>query len=274
MFQARPKNFILRLVQGAVIGAGAILPGISGGVLAVVFGIYRPMMELLTHPQAGLRRYWRLFLPVVIGWVIGFLGGSGAILLLFHHSETLATCLFIGLILGTVPSLWQEAGERGRSSPCYIAAALSFLTLFSLLLGVQLGSFGQMEENFFGFLFCGMLWGLSLIIPGMTSSSILMAVDLLTPMVEGISSFDLAVLVPWLIGMLGAVALLARLVNWLFHAHYAVSYHAVIGIVLASTFIIVPLRYSDAGEFLLCLLCAAVGAVLAHLSGKIQVKDA
>lgn len=274
MVEGQSKNFILRLVQGAVIGAGAILPGVSGGVLAVVFGIYRPMMETLTHPKAGLKRYWRLFLPIVIGWAVGFFGGSGVILLLFNHSETLATCLFIGLILGTVPALWDEAGEQGRGKKAYFAAAASFLVLFSLLLGVRLGSFGQIPPNTLGFLFCGVLWGVSLIVPGLTSSSILMAVGLLTPMIEGVTSFDLAVVVPWLIGLGGVVISLARLVNWLFKAHYAVSYHAVVGIVLASTLIIVPLHYAGVGELLSCIACAAVGAASAHFSGKLQAENA
>ena len=260
-------------MQGVIIGAGAILPGISGGVLAVIFGIYRPMMEVLTHPKQALRRYWRMLLPVGIGWALGFFGGSGAVLLLFNHSETLATCLFIGLILGTVPGLWREAGEQGRSRGAYFSAGLSFLVLFSLLLGVQLGSFGQMKANFFGFLFCGVLWGLSLIVPGMTSSSILMAVDLLAPMLDGITAFDLSVILPWLLGMLGTILLLARVINWLFKAHYALASHAVVGIVLASTLIIIPLSYASAGEAAACLLCAGIGAVLAHLSGKLQAAE-
>ena len=273
MSQMESKNFMLRLVQGAVIGAGAILPGISGGVLAVVFGIYRPMMETLTHPMAGLKQYWRLFLPIVIGWAAGFFRGSGVILLLFARSETLATCLFIGLILGTVPALWDEAGEQGRGRGAYLAAIASFLALFSLLLGVRLGSFGQMRANTLGFLFCGVLWGVSLIVPGMTSSSILMAVGLLTPMVEGIASFDPAVVIPWLIGMGSVVILLARLVNWLFKAHYAFAYHAVVGVVLASTLIIVPTCYAGAREAVLCAACAAVGVWIAYRSSKLQVKN-
>ena len=48
---------IIRVIQGILIGAGAILPGISGGVLCVVFGIYRPMMALLAHPKENLPRY-------------------------------------------------------------------------------------------------------------------------------------------------------------------------------------------------------------------------
>lgn len=273
MNSSRTKNVLLRLVQGIVIGAGAILPGISGGVLAVVFGIYRPLMEVLTHPKSALARYWKMLLPVGAGWVVGFLGGGSVILALFDHSETVATWLFIGLILGTFPDLWREAGAQGRGKGSFAALGVSFLALFALLLGVQFGSFVEMQANFFGFLFCGALWGLSFIIPGMTSSSILMAVGLLTPMVEGITALDLAVLVPWGIGMLGIVALFARLVNNVFETHYSLAYHAVLGIVLASTVIIVPLHYASAAEGLWSAVCAVAGALLAYFGGKIQPKE-
>ena len=60
------KRFLVRVVQGAIIGAGAILPGISGGVLCVAFGIYQPMMAVLAKPFKNFMRYWRLLLPIVI----------------------------------------------------------------------------------------------------------------------------------------------------------------------------------------------------------------
>ena len=91
MKNSRIKNGIMRIVQGIIIGAGAILPGISGGVLAVVFGIYRPAMELLTHPRRALQRYWRMLLAVGIGWAIGFLGG-GSVILASSSGSSSARC--------------------------------------------------------------------------------------------------------------------------------------------------------------------------------------
>ena len=270
MKNSRIKNGILRIVQGIIIGAGAILPGVSGGVLAVIFGIYRPAMELLTHPKRALARYWRMLLAVAVGWAIGFLGGGSVILALFHQSETVATCLFIGLILGTLPDLWHEAGAQGRSRGSYVSLLVSFTLLFALLLVAQLGSFAEMPANFWGFLFCGALWGLSFIIPGMTSSSILMAVGLLTPMIDGITRLDPAVLLPWLLGMGGVVALFARIVSRLFDRRYSLAYHAVLGIVLASTLIIVPLHYASGTELAWGLGCGVLGAVLAYFGGKLQ----
>ncbi len=273
MKNSRIKNGILRVIQGIIIGAGAILPGISGGVLAVIFGVYRPAMELLTHPKRALARYWRMLLAVGVGWLIGFLGGGSVILALFHQSETVATCLFIGLILGTLPDLWREAGAQGRSNGSYVSLIVSFTLLFAGLLVAQLGSFSELPANFWGFLFCGVLWGFSFIIPGMTSSSILMAVGLLTPLIDGIAQLDFAVLVPWGLGMVGVMALFARIVSRLFDTHYSIAYHAVIGIVLASTLVIIPTSFNSTAELVWGVVCAVLGALIAYFGGKIRPQE-
>ena len=265
-----PKTLLLRLVQGFIIGAGGILPGISGGVLSVIFGIYRPVMEVLAHPLDGLRRHLSLLLPVGAGAALGFLCGGGLILMLFASSEKLATCLFIGLILGTLPSLWAEAGTQGRGKASYFSCAVSFLALSAILLYAQYGAFYTVKEGFLGFLFCGILWGLSLIVPGMTSSSILMAVGLFTPMAEGFARLDMTVILPWLLGMALIVLTLARVVNWCFQTHYPLFYHAVFGIVLASTVVIIPLHYDGSRDVLTCLLAAALGALAAYFSARIK----
>ncbi len=106
-------NWIFRVIQGALIGISAILPGISGGVLCVVFGIYEPMMALLAHPIRTFKRYSVLLLPVLIGWVLGFWGLAGVVEWLFSSSYNPAVWLFIGLIGGMVPSLFKEAGKNG-----------------------------------------------------------------------------------------------------------------------------------------------------------------
>ena len=188
-------------------------------------------------------------------------------------NEPNLAAVFIGLILGTLPSLWAEAGAQGRGRGAYLSCAASFLALSAVLLYAQYGAFYTMRPGFLGFLFCGLLWGLSLIVPGMTSSSILMAVGLFTPMAEGFAKLDMAVILPWLLGMALIVLTLARVVNWCFRAHYPLFYHAVFGIVLASTVVIIPLHYDGARDALLCLLAAALGALAAYLSAKLQPKE-
>ena len=67
------SRIVLLFLQGALIGTGAILPGISGGVLCVAFGLYEPMVGLFVHPWQSLRRNYRLFIPLILGGGLGFL---------------------------------------------------------------------------------------------------------------------------------------------------------------------------------------------------------
>ncbi len=109
------QKFVLHLLQGAMIGIGAVLPGISGGVLSVVFGIYEPIMAFLSNPREALSQYGRLLLPVLLGAAGGFLLSARAIGFFLTRYEVLSVCLFVGLIVGMLPSMFREAGEKGRS---------------------------------------------------------------------------------------------------------------------------------------------------------------
>lgn len=82
----------------------------------MVFDVYRPVMETLTHPVRGLRKYWPIFLPLGIGSMVGFLGLAKAIAAAYALSAAATVWLFIGLIAGTFPALWREAGEGGPQS--------------------------------------------------------------------------------------------------------------------------------------------------------------
>ena len=71
---AMDLRFLGKVLQGALIGLGAVLPGISGGVLSVVFGVYRPIMELLSDPVHKWRTHLPELFPYMIGSAAGFLG--------------------------------------------------------------------------------------------------------------------------------------------------------------------------------------------------------
>ena len=235
----RDQNFIIRwfrdLLCGALIGAGAILPGVSGGVLAVVFDIYQPFMEVLTHPRRAIPKYWKWFPPIILGWCAGFLGFAKGISAALNLSSTVTTWLFIGLIVGTVPALFREAGKEGRSAGSWVSMAVCAAGLFAGLFYISRVAQVTVTPNFWWYNFCGMLWGTSIVLPGMTSSSIMMALGLYQPMLDGLAHLDLLVLSASLPGMLLAIVLLARLMSWFLRTHYSIAFHGILGVVLAST---------------------------------------
>jgi len=272
---SQDKNFIMHwlrdLLCGALIGAGAILPGVSGGVLAVVFDIYRPFMEVLTQPRRAIPKYWIWFPPLAVGWCVGFLGFAKGIAAAISLSDTVTTWLFIGLIVGTVPALFREAGKEGRNAASWVSLCVCAGGVFAGLFYISHVAQVSVEPNFWWYNFCGALWGMSIVIPGMTSSSIMMALGLYQPMLEGLANLDLLVLSASLPGMALTIILLARIVSWFFRRHYSVAFHGILGIVLASTLVIVPTEYAS-GEILLSALCCGGGFLLALLFARLDQK--
>lgn len=263
---------ITDILKGIIIGGGAILPGVSGGVLCVLFGIYRPMMELLAHPVKALKKNMKLFAPVILGWAVGFFLFAKVLDIIFSRCELYATCLFVGLIGGTVPGLYRQAGKNGRTKSDTDVMAGAFVLLLALLLTVRFGGIrGQITPNTFWYLVSGVLWGLSIVVPGMSSSSILLSLGLYQPLTAGISAFDMAVLIPWGIGMALTALALGRLINHLFLTRYSMASHAVAGIVLASTLVIIPLQYGSVLQFAVCVLCCAAGLACAYLMDKFDI---
>lgn len=269
----RDQNFIIRwlrdLLCGILIGAGAILPGVSGGVLAVVFDIYQPFMEVLTHPKQAIPKYWKWFPPIILGWCAGFLGFAKGISAALNLSSTVTTWLFIGLIVGTVPALFREAGKEGRSAGAWVSMAVCAAGLFAGLFYISRVAQVTVTPNFWWYNFCGMLWGTSVVLPGMTSSSIMMALGLYQPMLDGLAHLDLLVLSASLPGMLLAIVLLARLMSWFLRTHYSIAFHGILGVVLASTAVIVPTEYAS-GEIWLSALCCGGGFLLAYLMARMD----
>ena len=274
MRRKRDRNFGIRwlrdLLCGVLIGAGAILPGVSGGVLAVVFDIYRPFMEVLTHPREAIPKYWRWFLPIGLGCAIGFLGFAKGIAAAIDVSSTVTTWLFIGLIVGTVPSLFRETGKEGRSIGSWVSMAVCAGAIFFSLSYVGKVICVTVEPNFWWYNFCGALWGMSLVIPGLTSSSVMMALGLYQPMLEGLARLDFLVLSACLPGMVLTILLLARLVSWFFRKHYSIAFHGIFGIVLASTLVIIPTSYVGAWEIVLSAVCCIGGFLLAYFMARLD----
>ena len=208
-------RLILQVLQGVLIGVGAVLPGISGGVLCVVFGIYKPVMELLSNPFRRFRTHVPKLLPVIVGAAAGFLGVAKLLAFLLEKYPDPSVCLFVGLIAGMLPSLFREAGEKGRPKGSWVSLALAFAVILALLISLNLFSV-TIAPSFPWYLFCGFCLALSVIAPGMSFSTLLMPLGLYTPFVDGLGSLKPEVLAPAAIGAVVTVICLAKAVNALF----------------------------------------------------------
>jgi len=264
--------WIIRLVKGILAGIGAITPGLSGGVLMVVFGIYEPLVRWLADIRKKFLPNLRFFLPIGIGGLIGVIAFSAVIDYAFDHFAAQFTWLFIGFIVGTIPSLLKTAGEQGRKNWHWLLLAVFAIGIYFFMTWMKTIRSVTMEPSFWGWLLSGGLIGLGLVVPGMSPSNFLLYLGLYQPMANGIKSLDLGVILPLILGVVLVIFLFARLVSWLFRKHHALMYHIIIGIVIGSTAAIIPSGVSGIGIVAACALLFAVGAAASYALAKLDEK--
>lgn len=267
------SDWFLRFIKGMFIGSGFILPGVSGGALAAVFGIYERIISFLAHITKNFKENVLFFIPVGLGGLAGVFVLSFAVSFLLGEFETIILWFFVGCIIGTVPALWKEAGKHGRSTKDIIILVVSFVVGF-LFLWQGAGLFGEVDQNFFTWMIAGGLIGLGLIVPGLSPSNFLVYMGMYKAMADGFKTFDLSVLIPIAIGGLATVLSLSKLMDWIFSRYFAPMFHFILGIVFASTIMIIPTDYSGIG-FLgfvgcaaLCFLGAALGWWMSRLEER------
>ena len=265
-------GWIVRLLKGLLAGIGAITPGLSGGVLLVVFGIYEPLVRWLADIRNKFLQHLLFFLPVGIGGVIGVIAFSAVIDFAFEHYAAQFTWLFIGFIAGTIPSLLKTAGKEGRKSWHWALLALIAVGTFFLMRWMETIRTVEMQPSFFAWLLSGALTGLGLVVPGLSPSNFLIYLGLYQPMANGIKNLQFGVILPLMLGVILVILIFAKFVNWLFNKHYAFMYHLIIGVVIGSTAAIIPSGVSGWGMIAVCallfLLAAAASYALARLDEK------
>ena len=233
-------SWIARMLKGMIIALGFILPGVSGGVLAAILGIYERMIRFLAHLKENFVENVLYFTPVAIGMVLGIAAFSYPVNLLLDNYKVIVLWGFAGAIIGTIPSLIKESvKESDRDRADTITFWLSFILSGVFLYSLN-GMVGTLPANFLSFVLAGALIALGILIPGLSPSNLLLILGLYTPMLTGFKRLDLfGTFLP--IGIGGALALIlfSKAMDHILKHYHSRVYHFIIGIVLSSTLLIV-----------------------------------
>lgn len=266
-------DWFVRAVKGFVIGFGAITPGLSGGLLMVVLGIYEPLMRFLGNIKDKFLKNVLFFIPVGVGGVAGVVIFSKLVSYTFENYKAPFIWLFLGFIAGTFPSLLKTAGKNGRKSYHYaILIGLAVLT-FLLMRWMETISNVTLPQTLASWLLAGLLIGLGLVVPGMSPSNFLIYIGLYKPMSDGIGALNLGIILPLIGGVLISVLLLAKAVNWMFDKAYGVMYHVILGIVVGSSAAIALIHGQASGTtIIICVVCFVIGALASYVLAKLDEK--
>nr|WP_309302447.1 DUF368 domain-containing protein [Streptococcus zalophi] len=233
-------SWLTRLLKGIIIALGFILPGVSGGVLASILGLYERIISFLAHIRKDLVNNLLFFVPVGIGGILGIALFSAPLEYLLEHHQVIVLWAFSGAIIGTLPSLFKESVNNKKRDTIDLFILVGTFIISGLILYFLNDLVGVIPANFATFILAGALIALGVLVPGLSPSNLLLIMGLYTPMLNGFKNLDLlGVFLPIAIG--GAITMLSfsKLMDYALSHYHSRVYHFIIGLVLSSTLLIV-----------------------------------
>lgn len=241
-------NKLYEFFSGIVIGAGVVMPGVSGSVLAIMLGIYNKVIFLLNDSKKRFLTKIKNIFPIFIGLLIGIIL-FGNILQYFYKIYKIQMCyMFIGLILGGLPILNGEITSKNKKINkkylfiTFIISALLFI-LPNFFMNIN---FSKNNTSFFILLIGGFLYISGKIIPGISSSFFLIILGLYDYILQimanpfSLNIYDYIKIIPFFIGVILGFIILIKFINYLLNYHFANTYSCIIGFVLGSILAIFP----------------------------------
>lgn len=257
-------NFIFSFFKGIAIGAGAILPGISSGVLCVIFGIYEKLLNSILGFFKNIRENIKFLLPILLGGIIGVLIFSNALNYLFYAFPMQTKSAFVGLILTTIPTLLKDVNKKNKFRLHYILYLIFalFLGIVTVILEKNIVSSSYSQLNYFYLILCGFLMSIGVIVPGVSSTIILMLLGVYSTYLTSVSSLYLPVLIPMGIGLIIGSLIFMKLTKILLDNFYAQTFYTIIGFTIGSIFVIWP-DFSFDLNGIMSFLCMIMGLIFA-----------
>jgi len=254
--------FFIDMIKGMFIGIANIIPGVSGGTIALTMGIY----DKLIHAVSSLFKDWKnslvTLLPIAMGVVVGLISFTYIIEYLLS-SHTFITCMtFTGLILGGLPMIISQLKHNMRKAgrSVGISGVLAFLILFAVAVILPLiGSGNAVLKTFTAspaiittMFFVGVIASATMVIPGVSGSLVMMILgyyygilDTIKSFIEALKVYDVPVMIngflilfPLGIGVLLGIFLISKLINLLFERYGVQTFCAILGLILSSPFAI------------------------------------
>lgn len=248
------------ILKGVVIGVANIIPGVSGGTMAVSMGIYDKIIHAATHLLSEFKKSMKLLIPILIGAVLGLVVVARIIQMMFERVPFQTNLLFIGLILGGLPAMTKKV--KGQS--IRLSHILACVLFFALVVG--LAAIGETEGatadlsfhmvNVVKLFGVGVIASATMVIPGVSGSMVLMIMGYYTPILNEINAFidnlvkfnvpglvdGCAVLIPFGIGVVVGIFAIAKIIEIIFTKFPYIAYWAIIGLIVASPFAILMMN--------------------------------
>ena len=278
-------RFIINVIKGAIIGLANVIPGVSGGTMAVSLGIYERLIHVLTHIRKEWKQNIGFLVAIVIGAAIGVIGFAQAVEFLLVNHALVTALAFVGLVLGGIPMILKSlneslATENKKFSVAHVVIFIIFCAIV-VVMALFSGTEGTGVAKEIGILdmlmllLVGAIASAAMVIPGVSGSMMMMIlgyydtiITTINRFIESLLAFDIMamldcckVLIPFGIGVLVGIVAIAKLIDFLFRKFASQTFTAILGLIVASPGAILLNTKNEYG-FEVGVLPVVIGAVL------------
>lgn len=244
------ENIIL-VIKGFFMGIANVIPGVSGGTIAIILGIYEKFISAISNLFKNIKENFKFLIPVVTGMVLAILILSSVIEYSYDNFPIPTMLLFVGLVLGGIPMLLKNV--IGRKECKMFSSYIILIFTFSLVILMACSDliFGTVKEvnllelNIGGYILLfivGVIAAATMVIPGISGSLMLMLLGYYYPIIERINDFvgfnnltkNILILGVFGIGVLVGIVLISKLLEMLFEKYNTKTYFGVLGFIFAS----------------------------------------
>ena len=278
------KNIILT-VKGFFIGIANLIPGISGGTIAIVLGIYDKLINSISHFFSKFKDNVKFLLPIFIGIAISILTMSKVISFALENWLFPTVLFFIGAIMGGIPMLHGKIKNTKMDFKSYIVFVISFTIIILLTFagGDSEVSFESLSiVGYIKLFLVGVIAAATMIVPGVSGAAVLMTLGYYAPIlavVKNLTDFsmlshNLAVVIPFGVGVVIGIFAVAKLIEFLFKKYEKQTYYGVLGFVTSSILAIIIQNFTSEMvlsfsllEIIIGIISAVIGFALAYKLG-------
>jgi putative membrane protein len=272
-----PLPAVRRFLIGTLLGFISAVPGVSGVILAVTFGVYERLVEDIADIRHKVREDFRFLLVIGLGLLFGIIIVSFVLTEILDRYMIAAMLLFFGMIVGQLPQLWKYTMPEVKTSAKDIVALAIGIFIMCLLLVYNLGEIRYEEtahtiEWILLMIVIGVIYAVSHIAPGISGSTLLLAFGLLYLPLKVISEHDFILMAPLLLGTILGLIGFAKIVRYAIVNYRKPTYMMIFGFALGSTLVVLK-KVIDAdpgsNDLILGVVALAAGILISLWFTKI-----
>lgn len=234
-------KYLRNILSGAVIGIAEIIPGVSGGTLAVLMGIYDELIGAISHLTKNIKENLKFLIPLLLGMGASIIGFSHVIKFLLENYPMAVNFLFLGLVVGIIPMLTK----RATAGKFKVANVVPFVITFAIMIVLAFVSMSSDSNaalitsmdvgTFFRFMVIGFLAAVCLILPGISGSMIMVIFGIYDSVINAVTKFDILMLLPVGIGIILGILFGSKAIDFSLKKFPQATFFAILGLVAGST---------------------------------------